>query len=62
MESDVYGFAMILWFMAARETEPFHPLVKEKAYLAIIRDKVCPTLHSVCVCMYRLCICIYVSM
>jgi len=36
MESDVYGFAMILWYMAARETEPFRPKVKEQAYGTII--------------------------
>jgi len=53
MESDVYGFAMILWYMAARETEPFRPKVKEMAYGTIIEGKVSPGLHSLCVlCIY----------
>ena len=40
MESDVYGFAMILWYLAARKTDPFLPLQKERAFMAIVDGKV----------------------
>ena len=40
MESDVYGYVMILWFMAARQVEPFHPLKKERAFAEILSGKV----------------------
>ena len=58
MESDVYGFAMILWYMAARETEPFRPEVKEQAYGTIIEGKVSPGLHPLCVYGYP-CVCVH---
>ena len=36
----MYGFAMILWYLAARKTEPFLPLQKERAFMAIVDGKV----------------------
>ena len=36
----MYGFAMILWYLAARKTEPFLPLQKELAFAAIVEGKV----------------------
>ena len=36
----MYGFAMILWYLAARKTEPFLPLQKELAFAAIVDGKV----------------------
>ena len=51
MESDVYGFAMILWYLAARKTEPFLPLQKELAFAAIVEGKVSelPSIvHTLC--------------
>ena len=36
----MYGFSMILWYLAARKTEPFLPLQKERAFMAIVNGKV----------------------
>ena len=40
MESDVYGYVMILWFMATRQVEPFDPLKRERAFAEILSGKV----------------------